>query len=146
VSRPPAGAARAGLARLIRGLRRLVAGVDAGATAVLVAVFRAWQLLVSPTYGPTCRFYPSCSEYGVEALRRHGAIRGTWLTVRRLARCHPWNPGGVDPVPPAGQDVHGAARGAGGAPTSTTYDDATPDSRSDRSGNDVCAPERRSAA
>lgn len=67
---------------------------------VLVALVRAYQLLVSPLLGPTCRFYPSCSSYAVQALRRHGALRGSWLTVRRLARCNPWNPGGVDHVPP----------------------------------------------
>jgi uncharacterized protein len=69
----------------------------------LLAFFRTWQLLVSPLYGQTCRFYPSCSAYGVEAVRRHGAVRGAWLTARRLLRCHPWNPGGVDPVPPKGR-------------------------------------------
>jgi putative membrane protein insertion efficiency factor len=69
---------------------------------VLIVVFRAWQLLVSPTYGDVCRFYPSCSAYGVEAVRSHGALRGGWLAVRRITRCHPWNPGGVDPVPPTG--------------------------------------------
>jgi uncharacterized protein len=68
---------------------------------VMLGVFRLWQLLVSPTYGQTCRFYPSCSAYGVEAVRSHGAMRGGWLTVRRIFRCHPWNPGGVDPVPPS---------------------------------------------
>ena len=49
---------------------------------------------------PRCRFLPSCSGYAVEALRVHGALRGTWLAVRRVGRCHPWNPGGIDPVPP----------------------------------------------
>lgn len=66
----------------------------------LVLVIRGYQLLVSPLLGPVCRFYPSCSSYAVVALRRHGAVRGTWLTVRRLLRCHPWNSGGVDHVPP----------------------------------------------
>jgi uncharacterized protein len=67
---------------------------------ILIGVFRLWQLLASPTYGQTCRFYPTCSAYGVEAVRVHGAARGGWMAARRVARCHPWNPGGVDPVPP----------------------------------------------
>jgi len=70
-----------------------------GPRELLVLLVRAYQLLVSPLLGPTCRFYPSCSSYAVIALRTHGALRGTWLTVRRLLRCHPWNPGGVDHVP-----------------------------------------------
>lgn len=70
-----------------------------GPQELLVLLVRAYQLLVSPLLGPTCRFYPSCSSYAVIALRTHGALRGTWLTVRRLLRCHPWNPGGVDHVP-----------------------------------------------
>jgi putative membrane protein insertion efficiency factor len=68
---------------------------------VLTLLVRGYQLLISPLLGPRCRFYPSCSAYALEALRRHGALRGSWLAVRRLARCHPWNPGGVDHVPPA---------------------------------------------
>jgi putative membrane protein insertion efficiency factor len=64
---------------------------------LLVAFYRRF---VSPLLGPTCRFEPSCSAYSLEALRLHGALRGTWLTVRRIGRCHPFNPGGYDPVPP----------------------------------------------
>ncbi len=61
---------------------------------------RGYQLGISPLLGPRCRFYPSCSSYGLEAVRVHGAARGTWLAARRLCRCHPWNPGGVDLVAP----------------------------------------------
>lgn len=66
---------------------------------LIVALLRAYRLVVSPLYGPTCRYYPSCSAYAVTALSRHGLFRGTWLTIRRLGRCHPWTPGGVDHVP-----------------------------------------------
>jgi putative membrane protein insertion efficiency factor len=68
----------------------------------LVWLVRGYQMLVSPMLGPTCKFYPSCSAYAVQALRAHGAVRGTWLAGRRLLRCHPWSHGGVDHVP-AGQ-------------------------------------------
>ena len=67
---------------------------------VLVLPIRLYQLVVSPLLGPRCRFYPSCSAYAVEALTTRGPVVGLWLTVRRLLRCHPWNPGGPDPVPP----------------------------------------------
>jgi putative membrane protein insertion efficiency factor len=72
-----------------------------GIVRVLIAVVRGYQRLVSPLLGPRCRFAPSCSAYAVEALARHGAARGSWLALRRIARCHPFNPGGHDPVPPA---------------------------------------------
>ena len=66
---------------------------------VLTLPIRAYQLVLSPLLGPRCRFYPSCSSYALEAIRTHGPLKGTWLAGRRLLRCHPWNPGGVDPVP-----------------------------------------------
>ena len=69
---------------------------------VLTLLVRGYQLVLSPLLGPRCRFYPSCSSYAVQALSTHGALRGSWLAGRRLLRCHPWNPGGVDHVPPAG--------------------------------------------
>jgi putative membrane protein insertion efficiency factor len=70
-------------------------------SALLVALVRLYQRLVSPLLPPSCRYYPSCSSYAVQALQQHGAVKGMWLAVRRVARCHPWTPGGVDRVPPS---------------------------------------------
>ena len=68
---------------------------------LLIGLVTLYRLLVSPVLAPSCRYWPSCSEYALEALRGHGAVRGGWLATRRLCRCHPWCAGGVDPVPPA---------------------------------------------
>ncbi|MFL6239033.1 MAG: membrane protein insertion efficiency factor YidD [Actinomycetes bacterium] len=68
---------------------------------LLLVVLAAYQRFVSPLLGPRCRFEPSCSRYAVTAIRTHGAARGSWLAARRIARCHPFHPGGHDPVPPA---------------------------------------------
>ncbi|GAB3261249.1 membrane protein insertion efficiency factor YidD [Alteromonas gracilis] len=68
---------------------------------LLIGFIRFWRFAISPLYGQVCRYYPSCSAYGLEAVTVHGAARGSWLTLRRLGRCHPWSPGGVDHVPPA---------------------------------------------
>ena len=76
-----------------------VAAARRAAVWLLVLPIRAYQVAISPLLGPRCRFYPSCSAYAVEALRVHGPVRGTWLAARRLLRCHPWHPGGNDPVP-----------------------------------------------
>lgn len=65
----------------------------------LIWLVRAYQLLVSPFLPPSCRFHPSCSHYAVEALQRHGPLKGLWLAIRRILRCNPWHPGGHDPVP-----------------------------------------------
>lgn len=65
----------------------------------LIWLVRGYQLAISPMLPPSCRFHPTCSCYAVEALQRHGALRGSWLALRRIARCHPWHPGGHDPVP-----------------------------------------------
>jgi hypothetical protein len=67
---------------------------------LLIGLVRVYQYLISPLLGPRCRFHPSCSHYAVEAVEQHGALRGSWLALRRLLRCHPWHPGGYDPVPP----------------------------------------------
>lgn len=79
-----------------RGARRVVLHAPREAVVLLL---RLYQLTLSPLLGPVCRFAPSCSSYAVTAVRRYGVLRGGWLTARRLARCHPWNPGGWDPVP-----------------------------------------------
>jgi len=69
----------------------------------LIGLVRGYQVLFSPMLGNACRFEPSCSRYAIEALRTHGAGPGSYLTLRRLARCHPWCAGGLDPVPPRRQ-------------------------------------------
>lgn len=73
--------------------------VNSVLAAPLVFGVKVYQRVFSPMSSPTCRFYPSCSSYAVTALVRFGPLRGTWLALRRIGRCHPWNPGGVDPVP-----------------------------------------------
>ncbi|HPU84326.1 MAG TPA: membrane protein insertion efficiency factor YidD [Candidatus Latescibacteria bacterium] len=64
-----------------------------------IGVIRIYQSVFSPLLGASCRFFPSCSSYGIEALSRHGFLRGVWLTFKRILRCHPYHPGGYDPVP-----------------------------------------------
>ena len=66
---------------------------------VFLALIRAYQYALRPMLGSNCRFYPSCSDYAREAIERHGAWRGLWLAVRRVGKCHPYHPGGFDPVP-----------------------------------------------
>lgn len=67
--------------------------------ALLIGLINLYRWFVSPLLGQNCRFYPTCSCYAQEAIDTHGPLRGTWLAVRRIGRCHPWNPGGYDPVP-----------------------------------------------
>ena len=87
--------------------RALQAGDDARRKSplawVLIALLTVYKKLISPLLvallGETCRFHPTCSRYAIEAIRSHGAVRGSWLAARRVARCHPWGEGGLDPVP-----------------------------------------------
>lgn len=73
---------------------------------ILLALVRGYRYLISPWLGNNCRFFPSCSEYAETAVREHGAARGSWLATKRLCRCHPWHPGGLDPVPAAPCKAH----------------------------------------
>jgi hypothetical protein len=66
---------------------------------LLVGLIRGYQLVLSPFVGNQCRFTPTCSQYAREAVEKHGALKGSWMAVRRVSRCHPWHPGGHDPVP-----------------------------------------------
>ena len=67
---------------------------------ILILLVRGYQIVLSPWIGQSCRFTPTCSNYAIDALREHGALKGSWLAMRRIGRCHPWHEGGHDPVPP----------------------------------------------
>lgn len=66
---------------------------------ILIRLIKTYQYAISPLMAPTCRFTPSCSQYASEAIGKHGVLRGTWLSVKRILRCNPWHPGGYDPAP-----------------------------------------------
>lgn len=66
---------------------------------VFIALIRFYQMVISPLKPPSCRFYPTCSQYGLEAIQRFGALKGGWLTIKRILKCQPFHPGGFDPVP-----------------------------------------------
>jgi uncharacterized protein len=66
---------------------------------IFISIIRFYQVIISPIKPPSCRFYPTCSHYGLEAVNRFGALKGGWLTVKRILKCHPFHPGGIDPVP-----------------------------------------------
>lgn len=91
----------------------------------LLSVVRFYQRAISPAFPPRCRFSPTCSAYAVEAIELHGAGRGSWLALRRLLKCAPWHPGGVDLVPPAraprsggtAEPTHSSCTAASGSPT-----------------------------
>lgn len=74
------------------------------AARTLMGSIRVYQKVLSPVMGGNCRFHPSCSHYGYEAIQVHGAAKGSWLAVKRIGRCHPFNEGGLDPVPPRLED------------------------------------------
>lgn len=98
---------------------------------LLIALLKAYRFAISPLYGQVCRYHPSCSAYALEAVQVHGSIRGSWLAVRRLGRCHPWAAGGLDPVPPR------TRRRTPRAPRTSRHDDA--DSRTTSLTGDACS-------
>lgn len=70
---------------------------------ILIIFIKIYQKAISPLTPPSCRFYPTCSHYGLEAIEKHGALRGSWLAIRRILKCHPFHEGGFDPVPEKGE-------------------------------------------
>jgi uncharacterized protein len=88
-----------------RGVVRPAGGDIGVLNWMLRRLIRLYQLFLSPVLPPSCRYLPTCSDYAIEALARHGALAGSWLALRRLARCHPWGGSGYDPVPPVGTDL-----------------------------------------
>jgi uncharacterized protein len=66
---------------------------------IFISIIRFYQVVISPIKPPSCRFYPTCSHYGLEAVQRFGALKGGWLTIKRISKCHPFHPGGIDHVP-----------------------------------------------
>lgn len=74
--------------------------IKASIQKILKGLIKIYQWTLSPFFGSCCRFYPSCSNYGIEAIEKHGPIKGCWLTFKRILKCFPWHPGGHDPVPP----------------------------------------------
>ena len=71
---------------------------------LLITLIRGYRFLISPLFPPVCRFHPTCSQYAIEAIERFGIVQGSWLAVQRILRCHPYHPGGYDPVPPKPED------------------------------------------
>jgi len=80
-------------------IRTLETYTESAMRTLLIGLIRGYQYLISPILGNHCRFYPSCSHYAAEAIQGRGPVQGSWLAFRRLLRCHPWHPGGFDPVP-----------------------------------------------
>ncbi|WP_353978817.1 membrane protein insertion efficiency factor YidD [Salinicola endophyticus] len=108
-------------------LRRLAA-------ALMTGMIQGYRYLISPLLGPRCRFWPTCSSYALEAIRLHGPWRGGWLTLKRLSKCHPLHPGGVDPVPEPRHRCSGARHHSPGA---ASHHASSPDTDTSAPGRDI---------
>lgn len=95
-------AALARTSRVLRALRWLAQSIVLLPRNALIGFLLLYRLIISPVYGDVCKYHPTCSAYALTAVQRFGVVRGSWLTVRRLVRCHPWSHGGIDDVPDAG--------------------------------------------
>lgn len=80
-------------------MARFIRRIERSMKRLFIFLIRVWQRTFSVVLPPSCRFTPSCSQYGIEAIQRYGAFKGGWLTIKRIGRCHPFHPGGYDPVP-----------------------------------------------
>jgi putative membrane protein insertion efficiency factor len=87
---------------------------------ILIGLLRGYRFAISPLYGQVCRYHPTCSAYALEAVTKHGALRGSWLALRRIGRCHPWAAGGYDPVPGTTRHHHDQHLPAPAGPMSST--------------------------
>ena len=83
---------------LIDNIKRLFKKVSSNLAMACIGLVRFYQVVISPLKGPTCRFYPTCSQYSIQAFKKYGFLKGLWLTLRRVSKCHPFHPGGYDPL------------------------------------------------
>ena len=117
-----------------------MAGAPGPVARVLIFFVRVYRRFLSPLLGQQCRFQPSCSAYGLEALQTHGALRGTWLTARRIGRCHPFHSGGYDPVPPKKASRKRFSEGSGGLSSQTRSAAASSNAGREESGPALAEP------